>query len=40
MVKGFNPETGELVEIKKVSNDLESLEEAFGEPEVCADIAR
>lgn len=33
MVKGFNPDTGELVEIKKVSNDLESLEDVFGELE-------
>lgn len=33
MVKGFNPETGEWLEIKKVTNDLESFEAAFGELE-------
>ncbi len=29
MVRGFNPETGELIEIKKVPNSLESFEEVF-----------
>ena len=29
MVKGFNPQTGEWMEIKKVTNDVESFEEAF-----------
>jgi len=29
-VKGFNSETGELIEIKKQSNDAESLRETFG----------
>ncbi len=29
-VKGFNPETGELVEIKKQPNDEQSLRESFG----------
>jgi transposase len=33
MVKGLNPETGEWMEIKKVPNDLESFDEAFGELE-------
>lgn len=33
MVRGFDPETGESVEIKKVWNDLESFEEAFAELE-------
>lgn len=29
MVRGFNPETGEWIEIKKVSNDLETFEKVF-----------
>lgn len=29
-VKGFDPESGELIEIKKQSNDAESLRETFG----------
>jgi len=33
MVKGLNPETGEQIEIKKVSNDSETLEEVFEELE-------
>jgi transposase len=31
LVRGFAPETGELFEIKKVSNDLSSFEDAFSE---------
>ena len=29
-IKGFDPETGDLVEIKKQSNDEDSLRERFG----------
>lgn len=31
MVRGFDPETGEWIEMKKVCNDLESFEAAFAE---------